>query len=87
MLISEELDAVSDKGDEFDLGLAPGYCRRLKFTEENAPVIVDYLKSLAKEINVSDNYKRMNLTTLVYFSRYRKNNWWIKRRFISRFGI
>jgi len=51
--------------DEFGLGLALGYCRRLKFTENNTPVIVAYLKELGNEINLSDNYKRINLTTLV----------------------
>lgn len=59
--------------DEFGLGLALGYCRRLKFTENNTPVIVAYLKALGNEINLSDNYKRINLTTLVYLSRFHSN--------------
>ena len=29
---------------DYGLGLASGYCRRLKFTGGNAPVIVHYLK-------------------------------------------
>ena len=56
-----------------DLGLASGYCKRLKFTGENEPVIINYLKALENEINLSANYKRINLTTLVYFSRYLSN--------------
>lgn len=59
--------------DEFGLGLALGYCRRLKFTGENTPVIVDYLRAMENEINVSPNYKRLNLTTLVYLSRFHSN--------------
>ena len=59
--------------DEFGLGLASGYCRRLKFTGENTPVIVQYLRSIENEINVSPNYKRLNLTTLVYLSRFHSN--------------
>jgi site-specific recombinase XerD len=64
---------LQQEGDEFGLGLALGYCRRLKLTQENAPVIVHYLKALENEINLSDNYKRINLTTLVYFSRFHSN--------------
>ena len=59
--------------DEFGLGLASGYCQRLKFTENNTMVIVQYLKALENEINLSANYKRINLTTLVYFSRFLSN--------------
>jgi integrase len=62
-----------DFADEYGLGLAAGYCRRLKFCQDNAPVIINYLKALANEIYVSDNYKRMNLTTLVYLSRFHSN--------------
>lgn len=61
------------KQDEFGLGLALGYCKRLKFTENNTPVIVQYLKALGNEIHLSDNYKRINLTTLVYLSRFHSN--------------
>jgi integrase/recombinase XerD len=56
--------------DEYGLGLASGYCRRLKLTQDNAPTIVNYLNALENEINLSDNYKRINLTTLVYLSRF-----------------
>jgi hypothetical protein len=59
--------------DESGLGLASGYLRRLKFTENNTPVIVAYLKALGNEIHLSDNYKRINLTTLVYLSRFHSN--------------
>ena len=59
--------------DEFRLGLAPGYCRRLIFCKDNAPVIANYLKALENEIHTSDNYKRINLTTLVYFSMFHSN--------------
>ena len=58
---------------QYDLGLASGYCQRLRYTGDNAPVIVDYLKVLENEINLSANYKRINLTTLVYFSRFLSN--------------
>ena len=69
-LLSGEIMADND---EFGLGLAAGYCRRLKFTKNNAPVIVEYLKNLGNEIHLSDNYKRMTLTTLVYLSRFLSN--------------
>lgn len=59
--------------DEFGLGLALGYCRRLKFTQNNTPIIVEYLRALENEIHLSDNYKRINLTTLVYLSRFHLN--------------
>jgi len=59
--------------DQYGLGLASGYCRRLNLCEDNAPVIANYLKALANEIHLSDNYKRMNLTTLVYLSRFHSN--------------
>jgi AraC-like DNA-binding protein len=64
---------AQEQDDEFGLGLAAGYCRRLKLCQDNVPVIMKYLKALANEINVSDNYKRMNLTTLVYLSRFHSN--------------
>jgi len=59
--------------DEYGLGLASGYCRRLKFCEGNTPVIINYLKALGNEIHLSVNYKRMNLTTIVYLSRFLSN--------------
>lgn len=73
MLNSIERQKQELKQDEFGLGLALGYCRRLKFTENNTPVIVAYLKALGNEIHLSDNYKRINLTTLVYLSRFHSN--------------
>lgn len=69
----EELKEIFEQRDEFGLGLASGYCKRLDFTQDNRPVIVDYLKALGNEINLSDNYIRINLTTLVYLSRYLSN--------------
>ncbi|MGE5684856.1 MAG: hypothetical protein ACM3ZS_06910 [Nitrososphaerota archaeon] len=42
-------------------------------TRDNTPIIVNYLKTLEIEINLSSNYKRMNLTTLVYLSRFHSN--------------
>ena len=59
--------------DEFGLGLAPGYCKRLKFTGKNTPVILNYLRALGNEIHISSNYKRLTLTTLVYLSRFHSN--------------
>lgn len=64
---------LKQEEDEFGLGLALGYCRRLKTTENNTSVIVAYLKALDREIHLSDNYKRINLTTLVYLSRFHSN--------------
>jgi site-specific recombinase XerD len=45
----------------------------LESTQNNAPIIGEYLKALQNEINVSENYKRINVTTLVYFSRFHSN--------------
>ena len=59
--------------DEYGLGLALGYSRRLRFTGDNSRVIVQYLNALGNEIHLSDNYKRINLTTLVYLSRFHSN--------------
>ena len=67
------LEKVLDTEDEFGLDLALGYCRLLKLTEDNAPVIANYLNALGNEIHLSINYKRMNLTTLVYISRFLSN--------------
>lgn len=64
--------------DNYGLGLASGYCRRLKLTQKNAPMIVDYLKALENEIHLSLNYKRINLTTLVYLSRFNFNKKFIE---------
>jgi integrase/recombinase XerD len=65
--------SIQEQENDYGLGLASGYCRRLDLTQDNAPVIVDYLKSLSNEIHLSDNYKRINLTTLVYLSRFHSN--------------
>ena len=59
--------------DEYGLGLALGYSRRLRFTGDNSRVIVQYLNALGNDIHLSDNYKRINLTTLVYLSRFHSN--------------
>ncbi|HEY7227443.1 MAG TPA: hypothetical protein VH481_04895, partial [Nitrososphaeraceae archaeon] len=40
------LGIEEEKQDEYGLGLAPGYCRRLKFTGENTPVVVQYLRTI-----------------------------------------
>jgi integrase len=63
----------NEDDDEYGLGLALGYCKRLKLTQDNAPVIANYLNAFANEINLSSNYKRLNLTTLVYLSRFHSN--------------
>jgi integrase/recombinase XerD len=68
-----QAQAQEQQDDQYGLGLASGYCRRLDFCKDNAPIIANYLRALANEIHVSDNYKRMNLTTLVYLSRFHSN--------------
>jgi hypothetical protein len=69
----EKFNYNNERGYEFGLGLALGYCRRLKYTENNTPVIVAYLKALGNEINLTYNYKKINLTTLVYLSKFYSN--------------
>ncbi|MDW0144447.1 MAG: hypothetical protein QOK69_05640, partial [Nitrososphaeraceae archaeon] len=59
--------------DEFNLGLTAGYCQRLKLTQDNAPVIGNYLNALKNEIHLSDSYKKINLMTLTYLSRFHSN--------------
>ena len=51
--------------DEFGLGLALGYGRRLRITENNTPVIVAYLKALGNEIHLSDNYNVVSIAILI----------------------
>jgi len=42
-------------------------------TEGNAPVILQYLKCLESEINLSKSYKKITVATLVYCSRFHSN--------------
>jgi len=69
----QEFSPEIEEQDNLGLGLDMGYLRRLKLTGDNALIIINYLKELENEIHLSRNYKRMNLTTLVYLSRYLSN--------------
>jgi integrase/recombinase XerD len=73
VLNSVGAEVLQEVEDEFGLGLALGYCRRLKLCQDNVPIIVNYLKALGNEINLSSNYKRLNLTTLTYLSKFHSN--------------
>jgi hypothetical protein len=57
-----------------DLGLSRGLSRRLKaIGQDNVRVICDYIKCLENEIQLSENYKKLNVTVLVYLSGYHGN--------------
>jgi len=59
---------------EDGLGLSKGLTRRLKaIGEDNVGVICDYIKCLGNEIRLSENYKKLNVTVLVYLSGYHAN--------------
>jgi hypothetical protein len=66
VLNSAGTGVLQEVEDEYGLGLALGYCRRLNLCHDNAPVIVNYLKALGNEINVSSNYKRLNLNSFSF---------------------
>lgn len=59
--------------DDLDLGLSKALTRRLKETGENNKVISDYVKCLGNEIRLSENYKKLNATILVYVSEFHSN--------------
>jgi integrase len=58
---------------EDEVGLSNGFCKRLMLTECNVPVLLQYLKCLENEINLSKSYKKITLSVLVYCSRYHSN--------------
>jgi integrase/recombinase XerD len=55
-------------------GLQPFFVSRLKeMPEENALTIVDYIISMKNEINLSDNYRKLNIYTLYRMSKFLNN--------------
>jgi len=45
----------------------------IKSCGNNAQTIINYLKSLRNEINLSHNYERNNINTLEYLSKFHSN--------------
>jgi integrase/recombinase XerD len=55
-------------------GLQPFFVSRLKeLPQENALTIVDYIISMKNEINLSDNYRKLNIYTLYRMSKFLNN--------------
>lgn len=55
-------------------GLQPFFVSRLKeLPQENALTIVDYIISMKNEINLSDNYRKLNIYTLYIMSKFLNN--------------
>src|SRR5919109_2892276 len=63
------------KVDLVTAGLRARYDRRLKndVSRNNALIICNYIISMKTEINLSDNYRRMNIDILVQFSKFFDN--------------
>lgn len=61
------------KNIEDEVGLSTGLCKRLALTEDNAQVIMHYIKCFESEINLSKSYKKITVATLVYCSRFHSN--------------
>jgi integrase/recombinase XerD len=59
--------------DDLDLGLSKALNARLIETGENNKVICDYVKCFGNEIRLSENYKKLNSTILVYISEFHSN--------------
>jgi hypothetical protein len=60
------------KVDFITAGLAAGYAKSLKneVTQGNALIMCAYILSMKTEINLSDNYRKSNIDTLVKFSKF-----------------
>jgi hypothetical protein len=59
---------------DLGLGLSKGLTRRLKVIgDDNVQTLCEYIKSLGNEIRLSENYKKLNVTVLVYLSGYHAN--------------
>ena len=58
---------------ENEVGLSSGFCKRLMLTEDNVPVLLQYLRCLENEISLSKSYKKLTLAVLVYCSRFHSN--------------
>ena len=53
-----------------------------KLSKDNALTIVDYIHSMKSEINLSDNYRRLNIYALYRLSRFFNN----RKQLCVRFG-
>lgn len=56
-----------------NVGLSTALYQRVTLTEDNAPVILQYLRSFESEISLSKSYKKITAATLVYCSKYHSN--------------
>jgi integrase len=69
-LLQHDLDLDFD----FGLGLTKSYNRRLKeIGEDNSRVICDYIKSFENETRLSESYKKLTATILLYASEFSNN--------------
>jgi integrase len=69
-------DALYDrKIDIVTEGLEPQYVNRLRTLQpENAITIVNYIQAMRTEINLSDNYRKLNVFLLSDLSKFHNNN-------------
>jgi integrase len=59
---------------DYGLGLTRAFNKRLKETgEDNRQAICNYIKSFANEIRLSESYKKLTSTVLIYLSEYSNN--------------
>ena len=60
--------------EDFGLNLPRALTRRLSATgQDNSSTICQYIKNLGVEIRLSDNYKKLNTSVLVYLSEFVNN--------------
>lgn len=58
---------------ESSLGLSRGLNRRLELTGKNKPIICEYIRCFGNEISLSESYKKLTATILIYASEFLGN--------------
>jgi hypothetical protein len=75
-IIDQRIDLITE-------GIDPFMASNLrKLPKDNALTIVDYILSMKSEINLSDNYRRLNIYALYRLSRFFNN----RKQLCVRFG-
>lgn len=76
-IISTERKAaplLDRKIEEITAGLSGVYSKNLLYaSENNAPVIIEYIAALKIEINLSDNYRKDLIEFICRFSKFNNN--------------
>lgn len=66
-LFDRKIDLITE-------GIAPFFASKLReLSKDNALTIIDYILSMKNEINLSDNYRKLNIYALYSLSKFLKN--------------